>query len=207
MVSQRQSKNCFCQKYLDLLAENARLQEQLERLKSKLARQERTAKEQPFGLSTPSSQKLVKPSLPEMDEAEIKRRKGGASPGHVGHGWKEPEGPAPEIEELAALLKPVYKALMEVFRNAAVKHADETRCAPAGHRPQGQPRLAVRGRAGHALGAHERAAHARRLLPRSRRPAEGGARPLRAESGNEFARGDLRRADAPRADAVATRPG
>ena len=102
MVSQRQSKNCFCQKHLDLLAENARLCEQLERLKSKLARQERAAKEQPFGLPTPSSQKLVKPSLPEMDEAEIKRRKGGASPGHVGHGWKEPEGPAPGIEALAA---------------------------------------------------------------------------------------------------------
>ena len=32
MVSQRQSKNCFCQKYLDLLAENAtRLVDGLER--------------------------------------------------------------------------------------------------------------------------------------------------------------------------------
>jgi hypothetical protein len=102
IVSQRQSQGCFCQKYLDILAENARLKEQLEGLKSRLARQERTARERPFGLSTPSSQKLVKPSLPEMDEAEIKRRRGGASPGHVGHGWKEPEGPAPQIEDLAA---------------------------------------------------------------------------------------------------------
>ena len=101
-VSRRQSRNCLCQKYLDLLSENARLREQVERLKSKLARQERSAKEQPFGLSTPSSRRPVKPSLPGMDEAEIRRRKGGASPGHAGHGWKMPEGPGPEAEELAA---------------------------------------------------------------------------------------------------------
>lgn len=95
-VSRRQSRNCLCRKYLDLLSENARLREQVGRLKSKLARQERSAKERPFGLSTPSSRRLVKPSLPGMDEAEIRRRKGGASPGHAGHGWKTPEGPAPE---------------------------------------------------------------------------------------------------------------
>jgi transposase len=102
MVSQRQSQGCLCQKYLDLLAENARLKEQIERLQSKLARQQRTAKEQPFGLSTPSSKKLIKPSLPQLDEAEMQRRKGGAMPGHVGYGWKEPDGVVPEIEELSA---------------------------------------------------------------------------------------------------------
>lgn len=101
-VSRRQSRNCLCRKYLDLLSENARLREQVGRLKSKLARQERSAKERPFGLSTPSSRRPVKPSLPGMDEAEIRRRKGGASPGHAGHGWKTPEGPAPEAGELAA---------------------------------------------------------------------------------------------------------
>lgn len=100
MVSQRASQGCFCQKYLNLLAENAKLQEEVARLKAKLARQERTAKEQPFGLSTPSSKRLVKPSLPELTEAEEKRRKGGALPGHLGHGWKVPEGTEPEIEEL-----------------------------------------------------------------------------------------------------------
>ena len=102
MISQRASQDCFCQKVLNLLAENAKLQEEVARLKAKLARQERTAKEQPFGLSTPSSKKLIKPSLPELTEEEKKRRKGGASPGHVGHGWKIPEGPEPEIEELDA---------------------------------------------------------------------------------------------------------
>lgn len=102
MVSQRASQDCFCQKYLNLLAENAKLKEEVARLKAKLTRQERTAKEQPFGLSTPSSKKLIKPSLPELTEEEKKRRKGGASPGHVGHGWKLPEGHEPEIEELDA---------------------------------------------------------------------------------------------------------
>ena len=101
MVSQRASQDCFCQKYLNLLAENAKLKEEIARLKAKLVRQERTAKEQPFGLSTPSSKKLIKPSLPELTEAEKERRKGGALPGHVGQGWKVPEGTEPEIEELA----------------------------------------------------------------------------------------------------------
>lgn len=70
MVSQRASQDCFCQKYLNLLAENTKLQEEVARLKAKLARQERTAKELPFGLSTPSSKRLVKPSLPELTEEE-----------------------------------------------------------------------------------------------------------------------------------------
>lgn len=102
-ASRRASQDCFCQKYLDLLAENARLIEENIRLKAKLARQERTAKEKPFGLATPSSKQLVKPSLPELSEEEVKRRKGGARVGHAGHGWKEPEGPAPEVEDLPAL--------------------------------------------------------------------------------------------------------
>ena len=102
MVSQRASQGCFCQKYLDLLAENTRLRDQVEKLKAKLVRQDRTAKERPFGLSTPSSKQLVKPSLPEFDEAETKRRKGGATPGHTGHGWKVPDGTEPEVEKLAA---------------------------------------------------------------------------------------------------------
>ena len=102
-VSQRASQDCFCPKYLNLLSENARLKEQNKRLREKLRRQERTAKEQPFGLSTPSSKRLVKPSLPELTEEEMKRRKGGAPAGHAGHGWKTPEGPEPEIEGLPAL--------------------------------------------------------------------------------------------------------
>jgi transposase len=101
-VTQRASQDCVCPKYLNLLAENARLQGEVARLKAKLSRQERTAKEQPFGLSTPSSQRLVKPSLPELTPTEALRRKGGALVGHTGHGWKPPEGPDPDVEDLLA---------------------------------------------------------------------------------------------------------
>ena len=82
MVSQRASQDCLCQKYLGLLAENARLRDELARLKARLSRQERTAREEPFGLSTPSAQRLVKPSLPALTEGESRRRRGGAPAGH-----------------------------------------------------------------------------------------------------------------------------
>lgn len=100
--TRRASQDCLCPKYLDLLAENARLKEEVARLKAKLSRQERTAKEQPFGLSTPSSQRLVKPSAPEPAPEEARRRKGGAPAGHKGHGWKPPDGSEPETEDLPA---------------------------------------------------------------------------------------------------------
>lgn len=102
-VTRNASQDCLCPKYLDLLAENARLKEDIARLKAKLSRQERTAKEQPFGLSTPSSQRLVKPSAPERTPAEVQRRKGGAPVGHTGCGWKPPEGPEPAVEVLPAV--------------------------------------------------------------------------------------------------------
>ena len=101
-VAQRASQDCLCPKYLGLLSENARLKDELARLKARLSRQERTAREEPFGLSTPSAQRLVKPSLPAMTEEEARRRRGGAPAGHAGHGWKAPEGPAPAAEELPA---------------------------------------------------------------------------------------------------------
>lgn len=100
MTTRRAAADCFCPKYLSLLSENARLQEENARLRQKLTRQERNAKEAPFGLSTPSSQRLVKPSLPELTEVEINRRKGGAPTGLPGHGWLPPEGPEPVIEDL-----------------------------------------------------------------------------------------------------------
>jgi transposase len=59
-----------------------RLQEELKRVKDKLRYQERTAREGPFGSSTPSSKVPVKPNSLEENQA----RKGGAKPGHVGHG-------------------------------------------------------------------------------------------------------------------------
>jgi transposase len=59
-----------------------RLEEELRRVKAKLRYQERTAKEGPFGASTPSSKVPVKADSVEENQA----RKGGAKPGHRGHG-------------------------------------------------------------------------------------------------------------------------
>ena len=61
-----------------------RLQEELRRVKGKLRYQERTAKEGPFGSSTPSSKVPLKANSLEENQA----RKGGAKPGHPGHGRK-----------------------------------------------------------------------------------------------------------------------
>ena len=61
-----------------------RLEEELQRVKSKLRYQERTAKEGPFGSSTPSSKIPLKANSLEENQA----RKGGAKPGHKGHGRK-----------------------------------------------------------------------------------------------------------------------
>lgn len=58
------------------------LEEEITSLKSKLRYQERTAKEGFFGSSTPSSKVPVKPN----SSTEDKRNRGGAKPGHKGHG-------------------------------------------------------------------------------------------------------------------------
>ena len=59
-----------------------RLEEQLQRVKAKLRYQQRTAAEGPFGSSTPSSKVPLKANSLEENRA----RKGGAKPGHQGHG-------------------------------------------------------------------------------------------------------------------------
>ena len=61
-----------------------RLEDELRRVKAKLRYQERTAKEGPFGSSTPSSKVPLKANSLEENQA----RKGGAKPGHPGHGRK-----------------------------------------------------------------------------------------------------------------------
>jgi transposase len=61
-----------------------RLEEELRRVKAKLRYQERTAKEGPFGSSTPSSKVPLKANSLEGNQA----RKGGAKLGHPGHGRK-----------------------------------------------------------------------------------------------------------------------
>jgi transposase len=59
-----------------------RLEEELRRVKTQLRYQERTAREGPFGASTPSSKVPVKANSLEENQA----RKGGAKCGHRGHG-------------------------------------------------------------------------------------------------------------------------
>jgi len=59
-----------------------RLQEEIVRLKARLRYQERSAKEAPFGSSTPSAMRPIKPNTPP----EGSQRRGGAKPGHPGHG-------------------------------------------------------------------------------------------------------------------------
>jgi transposase len=65
------------------------LEEENAALKSRLQHQERTASEGPFGSSTPSSKVPIKPSaLPERQA-----RRGGARPGHAGHGRRRVAAP------------------------------------------------------------------------------------------------------------------
>jgi transposase len=64
-----------------------RLLEENARLKARLRYQERNAKEAPFGSSTPSAKRLVKPNSPEDNQ----KRKGGAKPGHAGSGRRQPQ--------------------------------------------------------------------------------------------------------------------
>ena len=59
-----------------------RLQEEIVRLKARLRYQERTAKEGPFGSSTPSAKVPLKANT----SPESSQRRGGAQPGHRGHG-------------------------------------------------------------------------------------------------------------------------
>jgi hypothetical protein len=76
-----------------------RLEEELRRVKAKLRYQERTAQEGPFGASTPSSKVPVKANSLEENQA----RKGGAKPGHRGHG-RQPLPPQQIQRTLSARL-------------------------------------------------------------------------------------------------------
>ena len=89
----------FCKACLEKQRKIDALQEENKRLKDKLRRQERTAREEPFGSSTPSAKRLVKSSSPP----EARARRGGAVPGHDGHGRSTVlEDEADTVETLAA---------------------------------------------------------------------------------------------------------
>lgn len=86
-----------------MISENARLKEENMRLKSEIRKLKRKPQEQPFGLSTPSSKQLFKPSAPETTSDEAKRRMGGAKERHKGHGRECFDPELCEVEELPPL--------------------------------------------------------------------------------------------------------
>lgn len=70
----------------ELKAENTRLRQENTRLRRQLGKEHRLVTEPPFGSATPSSKQPLKPNSLE----ENQRRRGGARPGHPGHGRKVP---------------------------------------------------------------------------------------------------------------------
>jgi len=89
----------YCPECLKKQQEINRLQERVSHLEGQLKYRQRRAQEGPFGSSTPSSRVPVKPSaLPERQA-----RKGGAKPGHAGHGRRRLQAAAADrIEEIPA---------------------------------------------------------------------------------------------------------
>jgi hypothetical protein len=68
---------------IDRLKDTLRkLRRENSRLKDQLGRRNRALHEAPFGSSTPSSKRPVKPNSSEQD----RRKMGGAKKGHAGHG-------------------------------------------------------------------------------------------------------------------------
>jgi transposase len=76
----------YCRDCLRKQQEIDRLKEEVLRLKQRLRYQERTAREAPFGSSTPSAKLAVKPNSLEDNQ----KKKGGAKPGHAGYGRSPP---------------------------------------------------------------------------------------------------------------------
>lgn len=93
----------YCKGCLSKQQKINELEEEITSLKSKLRYQERTAKEGFFGSSTPSSRVPVKPNSPTGD----KRNRGGAKPGHKGHGRSSiREQDADKVEKIHIGAKP-----------------------------------------------------------------------------------------------------
>ena len=77
----------YCRDCLRKQQEIDRLQEENARLKDRLRYQERHAQEAPFGSSTPSAKRVIKPN----SLADNQKKKGGATPGHAGSGRRQPQ--------------------------------------------------------------------------------------------------------------------
>lgn len=78
------SNHRCCQGCLEKQRRIDALEQKVQQLQARLRYQQRTAKEGPFGSSTPSSKVVLKANSVEENQL----RKGGAKPGHPGHGRK-----------------------------------------------------------------------------------------------------------------------
>ena len=72
----------YCKECLNKQQKIHELKDEISSLKNKLRYQQRTAKEGFFGSSTPSAKIPVKANSPKQQQ----RNRGGAKPGHKGHG-------------------------------------------------------------------------------------------------------------------------
>ena len=117
-----------CEGCLEKQRKIDQLLEELQRLKAKLRYQERKDKEGFFGSSTPSSQLPLKTNTNQ----ENRNRKGGARPGHKGHGricemTDIPLGSLVDMfHRLLGYFAPAMDLFKEQYRLSPVKHADET---------------------------------------------------------------------------------
>jgi transposase len=93
----------YCRECLEKQREIDRLEEQVKLLRDRLRYQERIAREEgPFGSSTPSSKIPLKPNS-GLSLQDRQARRGGAKPGHVGHGRSSAkESEADEVVSLQA---------------------------------------------------------------------------------------------------------
>ena len=92
MLTERQSKGCFCARLLEKISQLAEVEAERDMWKAKYhqamadrGKEVRDAREAPYEENTPSSKQNFKKDSPE----ERRKRQGGAKPGHEGHGRRE----------------------------------------------------------------------------------------------------------------------
>ena len=92
MLTERQSKGCFCARLLEKISQLAKAEAERDMWKAKYhqamadrGKEVRDAREAPYEENTPSSKQNFKKDSPE----ERRARQGGAKPGHEGHGRRE----------------------------------------------------------------------------------------------------------------------
>ena len=92
MLTERQSKGCFCARLLEKISQIAEVEAERDMWKARYyqamadrGKEVRDAREAPYAENTPSSKQNFKKDSPE----ERRKRQGGAKPGHEGHGRRE----------------------------------------------------------------------------------------------------------------------